>query len=247
MKARIDAGSDIATIGAWDAQRDATPLTAAEQKHFPETLEADAAKGHLFLVRTGGDGGGPIDLYVDEAIPGEVRARLVPKSGEFLLALPSGRLVVDGAEYYRSARPQAAGANGSVAVPAGQYSVRCYVAKDEEETPESEEALTELVGSAELSYYDRVNRTGCIAGALILLLFPILSFPLGWKLALPITAVAHLGLFHVRDWLLRRNARYRRLNEVVPAFRIENQDPVLVLELRSVRDPEGLKGGTLSL
>ena len=248
MKARIDTGSDVAMIGAWDAQRGSTPPGPAERKLSLEALEADAADGHLFLVHTGGDGGGPLDVYVDEAIPAAVVERYVSAGREFLLTVPSGRLIVGGAEYYRSPTHQADG-GGSLALPAGQYAVRCYVPRDEESVPESEEALKTLVGSGELAAYDRYNRIGCIGGLSTLLLFPLWASLVGWKLGLAIAAVVFVGFFHVREWVLKRNLRYRRLNEIVPAFRTANQDPWLVLQLRSVGDraAAGLTGGSLSL
>jgi hypothetical protein len=247
MKARIDAGTDVAMIGAWDARRGAESLTPPELKHLSDTLEADAAQGRLFLLHTGADGGGPIDVYVDEAVPREVQERLVPmRDREFLLAVPSGALVVGGVEYYRSPQARITDDNSTVAVPAGDYAVRCYAAKDEEQSPRSEEELRKLVGDADLQYYDRINRTGCIVGALTLLLFPMLSFPLGWKLALPITAVVFLSFFPVLAWLLKRNVRYQRLHRVVPVFRLQNQDPTYVFALRVVRDRTGLKGGSLT-
>jgi hypothetical protein len=246
MKARFDAGSDIAMIGAWDAERGSTPFTASESKHIPETLDADAAAGRLFFVRTGGDGGWPVDVYIDEAIPGDVQTQLVPAGGEFLLALPSGKLVVDGVEYYR-AKP-APGSDGSVAVPPGRYSIRCYTAKDEERPPKSEEALEKLVGRKELAHYDRMNVAGCLGGASTLLLFPILAFPLGWKVALAVTIVVFVSFFHVREWVLKRNARYQRLDQVIPAFRRENEDPLFVFELRTIADRGVLtRGGSVSV
>jgi hypothetical protein len=247
MKARIDAGTDVAMIGAWDAQRNAKAFTTSQLSQLSDTLEADAAEGHLFLLHTGADGGGPIDVYIDEAIPSEIRDCLVPSDGEFLLSLPSGALVVGGAEDYRSAEPKITGPNSIVAVPAGDYSLRCYTPKDEEQSPQSENELRRIVGSADLEYYDRVNSSGCLVGALTLLLFPILSFPLGWKVALAITAVVFLSFFPAREWLLKRNARYQRLHKVVPAFRLEHQDPMFVFELRPIRDRATLKGGSVSL
>jgi hypothetical protein len=83
--------------------------------------------------------------------------------------------------------------------------------------------------------------------ALTLLLFPILSFPLGWKVALPITAAVFISFFPAREWLLKRNARYQRLDKVVPVFRLQHQDPVFVFELRSIRDRAALRGGSVSL
>jgi hypothetical protein len=186
-----------------------------------------------------------MEVYVDESISPDVQDKLIPVSDEFLLNLPSGKLVVDGVEHYRASPP--VGSNGSVAVPAGHYSVRCYIAKDTDQPPKSEEALRTLVGSAELAYYDRMNAAGCVGGASTLLLFPTLAFPLGWKVALAVTVVVFVSFFHVREWVLKRNARYQRLDKVVPAFRREHQDPLFVFELRSIRDRGVLKGGSVSL
>jgi hypothetical protein len=244
MKARLDVGTDVAMIGAWDAQRGSTPFSAAELQRVPETLDGDAANGHLFFVRMGGDGGGPAEVYVDEVIPPDVQDELIPVGDEFLLELPSGKLVVDGVEHYRASP---AAPNGSVAVPAGHYSVRCYIARDAEQPARSEEALKARVGSAEVAYYDRMNAVGCLGGASTLLLFPILAFPLGWKIALAATVVVFISFFHVREWVLKRNPRYQRLDRVVPAFRRENQDPMFVFELRSIRERGALRGGSVSL
>jgi hypothetical protein len=231
MKARIDAGTDVAMIGLWDAQRSATPLTPAESKKFADALEADAGQGHVFVVHTGGDGGGPVDLYIDEPIPADVQERLEPGAGESVLILPTGALTVGGAEDYRSAKPRITGANSVVQVPAGKYSVRCY-ALNEEESPATEAALRKRVGREDIEYYDRVNKRGCAAGAALLLLFPILWFPLGWKLALPITVAVFLAFFPIFRWFLKRNARYQRLDQVIPGFRLGNADPTFVFELR---------------
>jgi len=247
MKARFDAFSDVAALAAWDAARDATFPASPEQQLVPDAvLDAEAAAGHVFLVRMGGDGGGRVDVYVDEAIPADVRDRLVPAAGEFRLDLPSGRLIVDGAEYYPSS-PLAADPQGPAALPAGHYSVRCYTRKDDEQTPRSEDALRQLVGSADLAYYDRVNNKGCRDGALTLLLFPILTFTVGWKIALGVTIVVFVSFFHVRERVLKRNDRYQRLDKVIPAFRRQNEEPLFVFELRSITNPNGLKGGSVSI
>src|SRR5215218_6862695 len=89
MNARVDAGTDVAMIGAWDAQRGAQPVTAEEYKRLSDTLDADADAGHIFVLHTRADGGGQVDVYVDEPIPSEVMTRLTVQGGEFVLALPS--------------------------------------------------------------------------------------------------------------------------------------------------------------
>jgi hypothetical protein len=232
MKARIDAGTDVAMIGAWDAQQNASPFTAAELADHQNSLDRDVSRGALFLIHTGGDGGGPVDLYIDEPAPREVLARVTPVAAEARLSLPSGALTVGGAEEYRSPDARITGQDRIVKVPAGDYVVRCYVATDAEQGPGSEETLRRLVSPADIEYYDSVNQRGCTAGALTLLLFPVLWYPLGWKIALPITVAAFLGFFPLREWVLKRNPRYRRLNAIIPIHRIQQADPTHVFELR---------------
>lgn len=58
MKTRIEAGTDIAMIGAWDASRNDTGLAGVSGKRLMQSLEEDCATAHLFLLRTGADGGG---------------------------------------------------------------------------------------------------------------------------------------------------------------------------------------------
>jgi hypothetical protein len=232
MKARIDAGTDVAMIGAWDARQLAPPFTAAELADRDHALERDVSRGALFLIRTGGDGGGPVDLYIDEPAPPAVLARVTPVAGEARLSLPGGALTVGGVEDYRSAGARISGPDRIVNVPAGDYAVRCYVQNDPEREPASEKTLRTLVSPADIKYYDGVNQRGCVGGALTLLLFPLLAFPLGWKVALPVTVVAFLGFFPLLQWGLKRNARYQRLHAVIPIHRIQQADPTYVLELR---------------
>ena len=232
MRKRIDAGTDVAMIGAWDAQQNASPFTPAEVADHQNSLERDVSQGALFLIRTGGDGGGPVDLYIDEPVPPDVLARVTPVAGEARLSLPTGALTVGGVEDYRSADARITGPGSLVTVPAGDYAVRCYVATDPEREPASEKTLRRLVSPADIKYYDSVNQRGCVAGAFTLLLFPVLSYPFGWKVALPITVVAFLGFFPLLQWGLKRNPRYQRLDAVIPIHRIQQGDPTYVFELR---------------
>ena len=248
MKARFDAGTDVAMIGAWDAQRGAQPFSADEYRRLSDTLDADATAGHVFVLHTGADGGGPVDVYIDEPIPGELMDRLTPLGDAFALALPSGTLDVDGVEHYRARKPDAGRANRAVTVPAGDYVLRCFAGKDgEEEAPRSESDLESLVGKDDLRYYERMTRYGCLTGLLLLLAFPALLPFFGWKIAFGTTVVAVVGYFNVREWMLRRNERFARLRERVTAFRLHGAEPTFVLELRPVQDRAGLTGGSVTL
>jgi len=245
VKSRTDAGTDIAMIGAWDAQCDTTPFTAPERKHLAQSLERDAGAGHLFLVHTGADGGGPVDVYVDEPIPADERERLVPLEGAFLLAVPTGALVVGGVEHYRSSTRPTMERHDSITVPPGDYLLRCYRQQNEELAPRSERELEKMVGRSDLRYYDRLNNLGCLTGGLTLLLFPTLVFPLGWRLALLITVIVFLAYFPILEQLRKRDPRYRRLHAIVPEFRIRHADPVWVFELRALGDRSGHRGGSV--
>jgi hypothetical protein len=248
MKARVDVGTDVAMIGAWDAQRGAQPFTAEEFKRLSDTLDADATEGHVFVLHTGADGGGPVDVYVDEPIPGETMARLTSLGGEFVLALPSGALVVDGVEFYRAKKPDVSRSDRAVTVPAGDYLLRCYTPPDEDAAkPRSEKDLEAAIGADELRYYERVTRGGCLTGALLLLLFPVLLPFVGWKVAFPITLIVVVAYFNVREWVLRRNERFARLRETIVAFRLGRQEPTFVLALRRIQDRAGYTGGSVSL
>ena len=229
MKTRVEAATDVARLAAWDASRNAATLSGT--KNDRATLEADAAAGHVFVLATGADAGGPIDVYVDEPIEPHVRERLEPVSGEYLLALPTGALVVNGAEYYGQAEAE----GDVVQLAAGDYAVRCYAPSDTEREPVSEAELRRAIGSREVEYYDRLNRSGCAVGAFLLLLFPLLLITFSWMVALPLTILAVLGWFPLREQLLKRNKRYQQLHRIVPEFRLRTADPYLVLELRRVR------------
>src|SRR5678815_2170483 len=153
MKARFDAGTDVAMIGAWDAQRGAQPFTAEEFKRLSDTLDAEADAGHIFVLHTRADGGGHVDVYVDEPIPSEVVTRLTAQGDEFVLTLPSGALMVDGVERYRARKPDAMASDRAVRIPAGDYALRCYAAEDDENAvPRSERDLATILGKDDLQY-----------------------------------------------------------------------------------------------
>jgi hypothetical protein len=243
MKTRFDAGTDVAMIGAWDLGRNAQPVTAEEYKQLTDTLDADAEQGHLFVLHTGADGGGPVDVYIDEAVPSETLARLTPLGDELILALPSGQLIVAGVEYYRARKPDATLSSRAVTVPPGDYLLRCYAPTDEEQaaaSPRAEHDLETIIGKDELRYYERVTRSGCLIGLLLLLLFPILGPLVGWRIAFATTAVGVIGFFYVREWALRRNTRFARLREAVTAHRLGTREPTFVLGLRRIEDRAGL-------
>lgn len=246
MKARIDAGTDVAMIGAWDARRGAVPLAEKMPRDLLGALAKEVESGDLFLIRTGASGGGPVDVYVDEAIAAPDLARLRPVDGEYFLAVPSGELVVAGTEDYRAPKPS--GTAGKVAVTPGDYAVRCFAPRDSESPPASEAELQRLVGTDAVKRYDRINLAIVMSGFLVpALTFAGLMKPYGWKVALPASIFAFIGYIPLVQLGVRKSGAYTRLHEVVNDFRIRNQDATMVLVLRRLAERGSLAGGAVSL
>ena len=246
MRARIDAGTDVAMMGAWDAQRDDQPFSPDKFSQVHALIEADAANGDLFLIHTGADGGGPVDVVVDEPIAAEEVARLKPVEGLRRLSVPSGALRIGGVEYYRAPKPR--GTPGAVAIPSGDYAISAFVPLDEEAEPPSEAALRNQVGANELRTYDRINMgvvMGGFAAPSLALLLLVPGF--GWKIAVPVAIAVFLAWFPATQWILRRSRTYTRMHAIAVDFRLRQGPPALVLSLRKLEPGEKLAGGSVSI
>ena len=246
MIKRIDVATDIAMIGAWDASHTEQPLSRQDKRRFRQILHEDAEQGRLFLIETGGDVGGPVELYVDAEIPPNVLKQFNPAQRDFRLQVPSGNLLVGGIEDYRADSPKITSDADILTIAPGDYRLRCWIrASDEDEASETE--LEKLVGAERLRRFDRRNKLGCMAGPVTLLLFPALVFPLGWKIALGVSIVAFLAYWHVLERVLRLSADYRELSEIVPKYREGNERPLFVLQLLPLLESDDLKGGWINV
>lgn len=162
--------------------------------------------------------------------------------------------MVGGVEDYRSAKPRITGENSVVTIPSGDYLLHCFIGKDEEDEDSRSEQifqseLEKAVGTDDYRYYKSVNYRGCL-GSLTFLLFPVLAFQFGWKIALPITIVLALAYFNIRERvILKRNARYQRISKTMNEFWkenwLQNQTPTFVFELRRVVDRSPFQGGSI--
>src|SRR5262249_13247146 len=143
-----------------------------------------------------------------EPLPLAVHHTTQPLEGTFLLCVPSGRLIVGGAEDYRSSRPnRVVGESSIVTVPPGDYAVRCHApdsdadeAEDDYE-PSVSEIEAKVLTPEELEYYQEKNVHSLwlvLVGWLLFLAFIPLKSRFGWKLAIPLTLVIAVPYFH---WL----------------------------------------------
>lgn len=250
MKTRIEAGTDIAMIGAWDASRNDTGLAGLGSKKLLQSLQADCAAAGLFLLHTGGDGGGPVDVYVDSAVPEAVRKKYRAAKREFLISVPSGRLVIGGMEDYRTGKSNITGPDSVVQIPSGDYALCCLAPKGEvySETPTRAE-LEAKVGTEDFKYHRRIQTVAMTAYFGVPVLFVILCFVLGWKRALAVAVMVGLisyGLVRLSS----SKERFRRVTRAENELWQQAQQrglPTLIFELRRVNDPAGLSGGTLHL
>lgn len=247
MKARVEAGTDIAQIGAWDANRDDGAFDKLSFKRRTAVLREDSEAGSIFVLNTGSDGDGPIDVYVDESIPeSELRENELLK-GEFLVRVPSGRLVVGGVEDYRYSKRKITGPNSVISVPVGDYKIQCYAPKVDEGSLEgvSNAALREAIGEDDYSYWRRREKSagyGCLPFAL----FPALAYTFNWKVALAAAIGMTVLWFFCREQLLRRNARYQSIEKRVQEIYRQakaNSAPTFIFALTRLEDGSSLKGG----
>jgi hypothetical protein len=257
MPHRIPAGSDIAMIGAWDASASANPFTKADTtlRQYGRSLDRDATAGQLFFVRTGADGDYPTDVYLDEFLPDGLLSASYPLAAdrEFLLHLPTGRLVIGGVEAYRSPKADSSPVHPLTVTP-GDYSLTCRALPPPDER-QAERDLASAVGPEDLAHHARINRRraalGCLlpVALMIALLYPIgrwLDVPhrstralvsrtllLSLCIALP-TSIAYHRLSARR---LRRDDRYQRVRQAIAAYDAAHaNDPALIFHLRRITD-----------
>lgn len=238
-------------IGAWDASHSHPPLTKFWGEAYDSALKNDARDGRLFYVEMGGDCGGAVDVYVDEAVPDNISrtARLI--EGEFLLRVPSGRLAVDGVEHYRMSNPPDPINANLITIPTGDYAVRCYdVPEDEQPGPSVATVMDAVLSPEDRTYYDAGTQTG-LALWWPLILLPVLWPMVGWKIALAVSLGVLAVWCHVYDRLdkNRRGAdrRWNRISSTLRQAILANRSPLLILELRRVTTASSLRGGWVRL
>jgi hypothetical protein len=258
MYQRIDAGTDVAMIGAWDAGRGAMPFSSDQSRKYRKSLEKEATAGHIFLIHTGADGGGPVDVYVDESVPEAVQTSTRAIGGEFLLTVPSGRLIVAGAEDFRSEAIGEGSGAGVVTIPPGDYAVRCRTAEGDRESAGEFNSLRDceekVLTAEEREYYHRRNYGELLlilVGWGLFLLFLPMARQWGWKIALPVTLIIALPYFHWLDRRARRRAkadpRWQEINRKLGAAWERDQARTFVLEMRKLESRNGLTGGSVSV
>ncbi len=223
MHTRLQASTDVAAFGIWDRDHRDTARN-------PAGLEDFARRGQACIVRMGGDCAGAIDVFIDERIPPDRLSECLLVADDRTIVVQSGALVIDGIEYFSNDRVETSSA---CRLPNGTYRVRVFVTKNEDQLPEpaGEQALRDTVGAEEVDRYDRTNRNVLLGGLGVLLTLPLFLFLMPWYAALPVTLALFIAYFHVQQWLLSRNPRYRSAADRIVPLRLGGERPILVIEL----------------
>ncbi len=250
MKKRVNAGSDIAAIGAWDASLADTALANVQGSRHEEALTRDAEKGSLFFIRIGADWGGVIDAYVDEEPPAEVLKDLKQVGREFHLSLATGRLVINGVEFYRTEKASTGKSDRALEIPAGDYALRFYESKSEGgiDAPRQKD-LAKIVGTKDSKFFQSMQ--WFVVGMYVMV--PVSFFAakhfVGWKTAL-LPAGIVTGAAFVIISIIKSGERFKRVAKAQYELWRQAQDrqsPGFVFALRKIKGGEELKGGWVDL
>jgi hypothetical protein len=221
---RVTVSTDVAALGLWDRAH-GDPAS---------TIEDLALRGEVCVVRMGADVGGAVNVFVNEPIPTELRGESVAIADERTIVIRGGGVVVDGVEYFGAGRPRAPNAP-VVDVPNGVYRVTIHVTRDEDALPEprSEKKLRQLLGADRVKHYDRTNRDALLVGLGILLATPLLFFIVTWYDAFAGGLSVFVAFFHVRERMMRANARYQAVAGQIISWRLGSERPLLLIQLRA--------------
>jgi hypothetical protein len=130
MKQLAIAATEAGTLCLFDPAALPDDIRAHAYASNLDYLQALSRRGALHLVATGGEGRFLLHVYVDEPMPVDLAAQAVERSMLAAFPVPSGRVVVAGAEELspdvatRLSRPPAPGP--TIEIPPGMYAVTLY-------------------------------------------------------------------------------------------------------------------------
>ncbi len=237
MVARIDAAPESGLLVVHDA---GVALPVVDRGRM-DALERDAAAGKVFFMASEDPSRFRVDVYIDEAQPPELHQDFQSLGGNFLLDLPSGRLVVAGYNF----TPASAGET-PISLPNGAY-VLTVMERRAFDGRRHEKEMVELVGDADWRFSKRTTSLGLLGclPTIIALGSLFLAIRQGqWRgffyFALPLSVLAWAP--HV---LLRNSKRYRRIQRLMNEH--EAAKPHFILKLARTERTNGLSGGFVNV
>ncbi|NMO20079.1 hypothetical protein HPC49_03630 [Pyxidicoccus fallax] len=242
---RIDAGTDIACVGIWDAG-----LPPLRRVPDAKEVEASAVRGEALPIETSADGGYVLEILVEESFVAPAGRTYETLERDYGLNLASGTALVGGFEDFRSRRPQITSEEDLIHVEPSWYRVRVHLNRIDPEYVEalSHDAAERALSPEELARHRQLGRYGNAGCASMLLAVPlfIVAGRSNGATAL-IALVAGLVLFTAPAWLNRLAKRRGdlELQQRYESTRARATPPDVVLELWRTDAP--LPGGRVSL
>ena len=239
---RFDTGTDIATVGIWNAS------LPALQGYVPHrAFEEAAVRGEVLPVRTSADGGFDILVLVDEAFVPPDDVAYTADERELGLDLTSGEAFVGGCEDFRNPSPQITSESDRVHLAPSWYGVRVHacITSPERLADREEEAVEKVLTPAELALYRRSERRHGLGCNFILLALAVLAVAAIVRGRAGLVGLVLGAAALVTGALLSRTGKVASLTEVVERARDSVRPPDLVLELRRTTTP--LPGGCVEL
>jgi hypothetical protein len=236
MKHRVEAASDGGLIVFHDIGAECVALVAeggASRRWIPDGVR----DGSCFVIDADDAVSYRLDVFVEEEPSGLAEHRCRPLGGAHLLRIPSGRLVVEGAEAWADGL---CGEENAVDLDPGDYALS-LLGRDEYDETEIQREYAGIVGEADLrlrTWIDRTGLVGCVTTALSALAI-VLPWTREWWPWVLILLILSWAPFH----LLRLLPRYRSVEAKIGEY--EKRLPHYTVELQRVDDSGHLRGGSL--
>jgi len=243
MPTRIELGTDVAMVGVWDPGR-SYPDIATKYREYMALLHAEAKAGRLFFINTGGDGGCPADIYVNEPPDAELLSFYETPEQAFLIESQSGRLIAGGLEDFGANKRQITTVEDEFTVKPGRYKLRCFF-RDEERY---EASLEKYIGRDDLDYtlsrFDCCN-VGCFLFVVVLVLGVVswvlaAMFPWLW-MATAGVAMLGVGYITIRNLGVAKDERHQDILQRIAEY--EARFPEMLFILVDLPPDEEIQGG----
>ncbi|PTL75868.1 hypothetical protein [Vitiosangium sp. GDMCC 1.1324] len=229
MQRSLSAGTDAAGLCIFDPAAMPGDFDGRLREDPPAALDELAAAGRLYRWETGADGSYTLGLWVDKAMPSDLRPHAQPLAQLPAFQIPGGRLYFAGIEYvfrdddaFLKKHPHM---GQSSDVPAGTYGFELY----ELAYPEGyhEDLLNHRLTHAERRAHAAINVLLPVGGVLLavatVLMF-VLSLRSWATMVLPFAAIVLLVML-----ASTRLPAYRRARQVKRSMALEQPDYALVL------------------
>lgn len=153
---KIEAGTDIATIGIWDLLVADTSVHQLKFADYEAEIAKRATASELFFTNTSADGAYTAWIYFDEPPSQDLENDYKEIAGPFFLKCTSGQLCFEGLEYYGHQANEFDETHFEL--PIGDYSLRVFQLTADEET--FAERVRAEVGDEAYDHYEKQFR-GC--------------------------------------------------------------------------------------